>query len=100
MAFVDKGSVEPIQMQDKKDVEFAIRLKVWKDLRIRIFIAIDKNAGAVIMIFRNYGYDKINEDPKVLYDTIYKVFTKTMNNLMPTFIREFINVDINKFESF
>ncbi len=87
-------------MQDEENAEFAVRLKVWKDLWIRIFIVIDGSAEAVITIFWNHSYNKTNENPKVLYNTIYKVFTKTSNNLVTTFIREFINVDINKFESF
>ncbi len=87
-------------MQDEKDTEFAVRLKVWENLQIHIFIVIDGNAEVVIIILRNHSYNKINEDPKILYDMIYKVFTKTTNNSMTIFIRKFINIDINKFESF
>jgi len=75
-------------------------LKIWEDLRIRTFIAIDRNAEAVITIFRNYNYNKINENPKILYNTIYKIFIKTSNNSITTLIRKLINVNTNKFESF
>jgi len=50
-------------------------------------------------ILRNHGYDKRNEDPKVLYDAIHRVLTRTSSNSVTTLIRELINIDTNKFES-
>ena len=74
-------------------------MELWEDLRTRTFIIIDSNASGVIKILKNHGYNTNNKDPKVLYDTIHRILTKTSINSITTFIREFINIDTSKFES-
>jgi hypothetical protein len=88
----------PTLMDNEDKVDFQKRLKFWKDLKIRTFIIIDSNAYSVIKILKNHSYNMNNKDPKVLYDAIYRILTKTSIDSITTFIRELINININKFE--